>query len=231
MQGLLDGDLIAFRCAASAESDPVDIAIIRADRLMRDILEATQVDSYRVFLSGTENFRKQIDPEYKANRKDKKPPIHLQQVREFLVKEWKAEVQDGIEADDALGIHQTEDTIICSLDKDLLQIAGHHYRWAIGTTKWTKEEERLHISEIDGLRNFFISSLVGDRSDNIIGVDGLGPVKSKRLLDGCESFKEMYDICREQYNDDERYHRNLKLLWILRKHDEEFDPDAIQKQV
>ena len=42
MIALLDGDLVAYRCAASAESDPVDIAIIRADRLMRDILEATE---------------------------------------------------------------------------------------------------------------------------------------------------------------------------------------------
>lgn len=227
MISLIDGDLVAYRCSASAESDPVDIAIIRADRLMRDILEATESEKYRVFLSGTVNFRKEIDPEYKANRKDKPEPIHLQQVREFLIKEWKAEVQDGIEADDALGINQTIETIICSLDKDLLQIPGHHYRWPISTTKWSKEAEYLNISKLDGLRNFYISSLVGDRSDNIVGVDGIGPVKAKKLLNGCESAKEMYEICKEQYNDEERYHRNLKLLWILREHGKVFDPNEV----
>ena len=108
-----------------------------------------------------------------------------------------------------------------------MQIPGQHYKWPISTTKWSKEAEYLNISELDGLRNFYISSLVGDRSDNIVGVDGIGPVKAKKLLNGCESGKEMYEICKEQYNNEERYHRNLKLLWILREHGKVFDPNEV----
>lgn len=227
LQALIDGDLVAYRCAASAEGEPEEIAILRCDKLMRDIIEAVQANSYRAFLTGSNNFRKEIDPEYKANRKDKPPPKWLQQCREFLVREWKAEVADHIEADDLLGINQdkvTRTTIICSLDKDLLQIPGKHYRWQIGTEKWTKQASWHDISYIDGLRHFYSSSLIGDKSDNIKGVDKIGPVKAEKAIVGCEAEQEMFDICRELYKDDERFFRNLKLLWIMREDNDVFDP-------
>lgn len=251
MQSLIDGDLVAYRCAASAENDGLDIAVLRADKLMRDLLEATSSETYRAFLTGSSNFRKQLDPEYKANRKDTVPPQYLQQVREYLVVEWKAEVQDGIEADDALGIYQNKypksqmdgwsiigiDTIICSLDKDLLQVPGKHYRWQIGTNKWTKEAEFLEINYIDGLRSFYKSSLVGDKSDNIRGIQGIGSVRAEKALRDSQDEQSMFNICRSLYNDDERFIRNLKLLWIMREEGDVFDPvkrgliEEIQEQV
>jgi 5'-3' exonuclease len=222
--GLIDGDLVAHRCAASAENDGEDIAILRADRLMRELIEATGVDSYRVFLTGANNFRREVDPEYKANRKGKPLPIYLNQCKEFLVTEWKAEVTDGIEADDALGINQTDETIIISLDKDLLMIPGKHYQWPISGPNWHKDAKFLEVSEFDGLKSFYISSLVGDKSDNIIGVAGIGPVKAERAVSYCETEQQLFDTCRELYGDDERYFRNLKLLWILQEEGEVFDP-------
>ena len=235
MIALIDGDLVAYRCSASAENDGVEIAVTRCDRLMQDILAVTTADSYRVFLTGGNNFRKDIDPEYKANRKDTIPPQYLQQCREHLVVNWKAEVCDGHEADDALGVAQVsawhipveeavEETIICSLDKDLLQIPGKHYRWQIGTSKWTKEAELLNVDYLAGLRSFYISSLVGDKSDNVRGVDGIGKVRADKALIGAETEQEMFDTCRILYNDDERYFRNVKLLWIWREENDIFDP-------
>lgn len=224
MIALIDGDLVAFRCAASANEDGEEISVLRADKLMRELLEATGAESYRVFLTGTENFRKEIDPQYKANRKDKEPPTYLQQTREFLVREWKAEVQDNIEADDALGINQTDSTIICSLDKDLLQVPGKHYRWAIGTATWSKEAQFLEVGYLDGLKSFYRSTLIGDVSDNIVGVYGLGPKKAAKFIDHLNTEQEMFDVCRELYQDDERFFRNLKLLWIMREDGDIFDP-------
>lgn len=226
MIALIDADLVAFRCSASAEEEDVEISILRADKLMRDIIEAVKAPSYRAFLTGSDNFRKQICPEYKANRKDKPPPKWLQHTREFLVTEWKAEVQDGIEADDALGISQDKElstTTICSLDKDLLQIPGKHYRWQIGTSKWTKEAQHLEVSYMDGLRSFYTSCLVGDKSDNIRGVEGIGPVKAEKALRDSLDEQSMFDICRSLYSDDSRFLRNLKLLWIMREEGDIFN--------
>lgn len=202
------GDLVAFRCAASAEQEEADIACIRAHKLVEEILADVAATSYKLFLTGQNNFRKKLDPKYKANRKDKEPPRHLQAVREFLVTQHKAEVCQGYEADDALGMEQKAfGTVICTLDKDLKQVPGHHYNWV--------KKEFFVVTPDEGLKSFFASSLIGDRSDNIIGVAGIGPVKAERILSAVLP-EEYYQTCRKLYNDDERYHRNLSLLWIWR---------------
>jgi 5'-3' exonuclease len=106
---LIDADLIAFRCAASAEHDPSDIAEIRVNELMQRILYETNATDYIGFLTGSNNFRYELYPQYKANRKDKPRPTHLDVCKELLVKQWKCKVTDGIEADDALGIEQDKE--------------------------------------------------------------------------------------------------------------------------
>ena len=227
MQALIDGDLVAYRCSASAEAEPVEIAKVRADKLMRQLLDDTKADSYRCFLSGGHNFRKDIDPNYKANRTQPRP-IHLEDVREFLVLEWKAEVTDGIEADDAMGIAQDKEgkeTTIVSLDKDMLQVPGLHYRWGISGAGWVKDPQWLNISYEEGLLSFYISALVGDVSDNIRGAAGIGKAKAPRLLSGLHTEQEMYKVSLEMYNgDQERLNTNLKLLWIMRKEGDIFCP-------
>ena len=209
MISLVDGDLVAYRSAASAEKEEVDIACLRAAKTMEEILADTGAASYKAFLTHSDsNFRKTIDPQYKANRKDIVRPRHLPAVQEFLVTYFKAEWCNGYEADDALGMEQCEDSIICSLDKDLKQIPGLHYNWV--------KKEFTTISPREALFNLYVSSLIGDRSDNIIGVAGLGVVKAARALADYEP-DEYYQRCRELYNDDERFHRNMQLLYIWRK--------------
>jgi len=103
---LIDGDIVAYRCAAASENDSKEVAVLRASDLMSRILQETQAESYHLFLTGSENFRYKYNPEYKANRKDTPRPQYLQDVRESLVVDWKASVEDGQEADDAMGIMQ-----------------------------------------------------------------------------------------------------------------------------
>ena len=83
---LIDGDLVAYRCAATVPEDvEKDVAFYRMDVLIQQIIEATDATQYRVFLTGKNNFRKKINPEYKANRKDTVPPVYLQDCRQYLV--------------------------------------------------------------------------------------------------------------------------------------------------
>lgn len=206
---LIDADLVAFRCAATVqEYEPVDVAIYRVDVLMRQILEATESEQYKSFLTGRGNFRKVINTEYKANRKDKEPPCYLQDCREYLIKEWNAVVSEGVEADDLLGIEQTDETVVCSLDKDLLMIPGVHFNWT--------KLEYTHVDQLDGLRTFYKQMLIGDRSDNIFGVDKIGPVKAAKLIDHLEDEQDMYDIVLGLYNDEySRFIMNAQCLWIM----------------
>lgn len=217
---LIDADLIAYRCAATAENDPVEVAEVRVDELMRRILHETNALTYKAYLTGKDNFRKEIYPEYKANRKDKPEPIWLQACRDHLIKYWNAQVVDGREADDELGIEQTAhglDSINCSIDKDLLQIPGYHYNFV-------RSEERF-VSPYDGLRNFYSQLITGDASDNIPAFDGKfrssTPKFVQKLLDPLLDITEeidMYKHCLDiwGYNED-LMHRNAKCLWIMRK--------------
>lgn len=107
MIALIDGDIVAYRCSAACENEPVEIALIRTYDMMQNILDETGASSYKCFLSGDNNFRYTINPDYKQNRKDKVDPIHRQACKDFLVSDWNAIVVDGYEADDALSMEQT----------------------------------------------------------------------------------------------------------------------------
>ena len=223
MRALIDGDIVVYRGAASAEKEEQWVALARADQMIQDILADTGSDSYSVYLTGTDNFRREIAPSYKANRPDERP-AHWQAVREFLVTHHKAEICNGHEADDQLGIQQDKErgtTVICSIDKDLLQIPGRHYNFV------KKTFQEVGIDE--GLEHLYLQSLIGDRSDNIIGVAGIGPVKATQALDGLLP-EEWYDKCRELYNDDERFHLNMKLLYIWQKPNDIWQPPTKEQQ-
>jgi 5'-3' exonuclease len=214
MLALVDADTIAYRCAASCEPtkikperEPLDLAIRRADELCYRILSDAQSEKYRFFLTGSENFRKLIYPEYKANRARLPRPEWLEPVREFLITEWKAEIATGCEADDYLGIYATQDSIICGNDKDLLQIPGQHYNFVTGNFLWVDDEAAAMA--------LWSQMLIGDPSDNLPGIDGLGKVKARRRLEGL-SPREMEDTVRSLYTACGRdfllYHRLYRLI-------------------
>jgi 5'-3' exonuclease len=211
MRALIDGDIVAYRAACSAQDEEPWIAMSRADKTVQDILAETHATSYSLYLTGSSNFRRDLTETYKANRPDSRP-VHWQSVRDFLVTQHKAEICEGCEADDYLGINQDSiggSTVICSIDKDLLQIAGNHYNFV--------KKEFRSITVEEGVRNLYTQALVGDRSDNIIGIAGIGPVKAERAFSYLTTEVELYNVCRELYNDDERLHLNMKLLYIWRK--------------
>lgn len=203
---------------------------MRVSQMMHSILDTVDADTFRVFLSGADNFRYDINPEYKANRKDTPDPRWRAACKEFLVTEWEAEVTEGYEADDALGIHQTKDTIICSIDKDLNMVPGLHYSWPIVRKGVTVREGIIYeVSEIDAIKSFFISLLVGDRVDNIIGVQGIGPVKAAKIINPLESEKDMYNAVCKLYNDPDRLDMNIDCLWIQRKEHTRWDYPSVNQ--
>lgn len=212
---LIDADVVAFRCAASAEPtkikpyrEPIEMAIRRAEELIYRIFADMNTDNYKGFLTGKGNFRKVIDPSYKANR-TKPEPAYLQDLRQYMILDWKMEVVDGIEADDAIGMASTEDTIICSNDKDLRQIPGGFYNFTVNKFEV--------IDEITAAQVPYSLMLIGDSTDNISGVDRIGKKTAAKIIqeygDDIDGLKKRV---QELYNDDERFYRNLLLVKVLR---------------
>jgi len=133
------------------------------------------------------------------------------------VSELNAEVADeGLEADDMLGIYQTDDTIICSLDKDLLQIPGKHFSWEINGKGWTRPDTFVEQTELEGLRLFYEQCIKGDRSDNIKGIEGMGEKKARILLEPAQTEQEMLQVVLNAYGNEEEFLMNASCLWILR---------------
>lgn len=228
MIAFIDGDIVAFRCAATAEENEEWVALARTKELTELILQEVGATEYKIFLTGKGNFRKEIWPQYKANREGKPIPKHLNICRDYLVKDWQAEVINGIEADDALGIYQTsyhalfDGCIICSIDKDLLQIPGLHYNWV--------KKVFSTITIVSAIRNFYTQLLVGDPADNIRGCPGIGKAKAPKILDGCETEQEMFDAVRIAYNNDELMFLNAQLLYIKRSYTDCWSPAKFLKQ-
>lgn len=222
MIALIDGDIICFRVGFTTEQEPVGIAKARVDQMLENISQASGSTEFMVYLSDDRenNFRAKLNPEYKANR-TKPAPKWLPQIRQHLLDEWQGILAVGEEADDALGIQQTSfnekgtQSIICTVDKDLKQIAGLHYNFVTG--------EFSEVSYEQGVAYFYQQLLIGDRIDNIRGIDGIGVVKAGRIIGACDTEYDMFNAVKELYDNDERLLMNGKMLWIRRKPNEEWE--------
>lgn len=229
MLALIDADLIGYRIAFACKDESLKTAKNTLSNYVADILtcfvdhtfDGCYVDRWQLFLTGKGNFRESIavTAVYKGNRTAPKPS-HLSELRSFMVSGWGAIVVNGQEADDAISIEATankDNCIIVSLDKDLDQVAGWHYNFV--------KNIGYYIDEWQGTKNFYKQILTGDSADNIIGLSGIGPVKSEALLQHCTTEEELYQACVEAYDGNEqRVIENASLLWLRRVPDQQWTP-------
>lgn len=217
MIALIDSDTPIFNTALSAENDPLWVATSRLDKSIESIIQRSGCTSYKLFVAGKGNFRYEIEPNYKANRRNLKQPKWRYACKDHLIKTWGAIEATGMESDDAVSIHQSSSSIICAIDKDLLQVPGKHFSWAISRKgSIVREELFREVTPLEGIRTFYRQMLIGDTSDNIIGVHKVGEAKSAKLINELTSEEDMIAVVKELYNDDERFEINANLLWILR---------------
>lgn len=215
---LTDADIVAYRCAASAENNLVEDAYDKVDDLMGYIIQETvsfpTSDTFKCYLSGKSNFRHTVAKThgYKANRTQPKP-IHLAATRDYIVREYGAVISVGCEADDLIAMEvmkgDPETTVIASLDKDFLTVPCWMFNFTKGT--WT------YSTEWDALKYFYEQILTGDRADNIVGIYKVGPVKAKKILEGATTDTELFQKCVDAYEGDlDRVIENGQLLWLQR---------------
>ena len=134
-------------------------------------------------VKGKGNYRKELSSDYKSTRPelDKDVRDKLNYLHKHAVSKGAIQA-DGMEADDLVSIwarealDRKEEYVICGIDKDLLQIPGHHYNYGKDTWQLINEEEALH--------NLYIQCLTGDNADNIPGLKGIGPKKAAKILAG-----------------------------------------------
>lgn len=227
---LIDADIIGYRVGFTTQDTSEEIAHVRTDELIRRIAHQTEAKDYQCFLSGEDNFRYLLYPEYKGNRIGKPKPIHLEAIREHIVRYHSGKIINGREADDELCIEHAargEGSIIASIDKDLLQSPGWHFNFV--------KEVVTYVTPLDGLRAFYTQVIAGDGADNIPSYDGKVrnqvPQFIQRLIMPLYEMTDeqtMYDYVRDVYlescigNQEDDYalkdmHRNAKLLYLMRR--------------
>ena len=214
MIALLDLDIFCYRVGFTTEEEPDYIAASRIDTMIEECLIAVQATEHKGFLTGSSNFRKDIYPEYKANRVQAKPK-HLNFLKDHLTANWGATQVEKLEADDLLAMNQDYygtngiySTVLCSIDKDLLTVPGYHYNFV--------KKEFTTIDYLEGTKRFYKQFLTGDKADNIIGIAGIGPVGANKLIDHLTNELDMFNIVKSIYNDDERFLMNGRCLWMKR---------------
>lgn len=166
---------------------------------------------------------------YKAGRPPK--PYWLAHIRQRLLDKWGAAEVFGFEADDALSMFANSDTVLSHIDKDINMVPGWHYNHVTGEVykiedglgKLVYEDNKLKKG---GLIFFYAQLLMGDSTDNIPGINKVGPKKAYGLLKSCLDEEEAYNVVRQlyvqQYGDRalEAIHEIADLIWMCRKEDE-----------
>ena len=182
---LIDADYTVYKCCASAEYDidyGEDVIVVGSrfseayanvqrdlDKIKSEFFDPDVI----LFFSDSTNFRKSVDPSYKGHRNRKKPCGYKRVINE-LAKDYRVVKLPTLEADDAIGIWQTEhdDCIIVSPDKDMRQIPGRLYDL----------KEHTDISEVEGWQWFLIQTLAGDSTDGYSGAPGFGVKTSSKFF-------------------------------------------------
>lgn len=210
-----------------AEGQPEANAIWNLNNGLEHLLASWNIRDYHLFVTGGNNFRYAVYPEYKANRTSVRPE-HLQACKAHLMSAYGATQSEGCEADDLIGIEAYkrlalgEPYVVMSIDKDLNMIEGLHYSPEIkkgGVI--VREAQRYHVSPNDAIRFFYYQLLVGDTTDNVKGVKGIGARKAERALRDISEEAALYNVARSLYDSTEEMEMNARVLWIWRKENDD----------
>jgi hypothetical protein len=151
--------------------------------------------TYTVLMDGDGNFRSRLATmrPYKGNRSSHSKPLFYNDLRQYLLDAWDAEVVHGQETDDEMAIRQTgnKNSIIVAVDKDMLQVPG----WHLNPNKGFKK-----ISKQEGDWRLYVQCLTGDTVDNIPGAYKIGPAAAKKLVTPKMSVEEMWDAVLHGYD-------------------------------
>ena len=208
---LVDGDIVAYKISYSCEEaihwgddmwtlhSDAEEGRIQVDIYLENLKQELEAKNITVFLSDSQNFRKEFFPEYKANRKNVRKPLILKAMREHLIKEWGALVEEKLEADDYIGIEATVDDsnydrVIVSIDKDFKTVPCYLYN------PDKSDEGVLKISKWEADRNHLHQTLTGDSSDNYSGCPKIGPKTADKLFAGKEEQFELWEAVLKQFD-------------------------------
>lgn len=173
-------------------------------KLIKDIIEKNKkCEIIATFDKCSKNFRKEINPEYKANRKKSDSNLTLQiklaedfcrevNIRTLFDLYYEADDIIASVADQCQNLEKYDEIIVISTDKDLMQLVNEKIKILNPFTKTTFD--RNSVIEKFGIEpeqiNLYLA-LCGDSSDNIKGIAGVGQKTAVKIIQNSRNPLEM----------------------------------------
>ena len=206
---LVDGSGYIFRAfyalppMSRADGTPVNAVYGFMNMLIQLINDCGCSHMVVVFDAARRNFRNDIYPEYKKNRKEIPPelipqfPLIREVCRVLNVPQIEME---GFEADDLIATYarlareQGKSVKIISADKDLMQLMQ-------SDVELYDPMKKKNLSQADVLNKFGVlpdkvvdvQSLMGDSIDNVPGATGIGPKTAAQLINEFHSLDGIFE--------------------------------------
>ena len=179
-------------------------------RFLVDLLEQHEPDYVGVVFDAGHSFREEVHPEYKATREKMPEELEASLPRcRDLVEAFRVPVveAENWEADDVIGTLAAQaeaeglHTVVISGDKDFYQLVDDHV-WLLNPgrgghapveAEWVTREnasERLGVPP-EKVTDYL--ALIGDSSDNVPGVRGIGEKTAPKLLDAWGSVEAVLE--------------------------------------
>lgn len=206
---LIDGSAYIFRAyhaiggLSNSKGFPTGAIFGFTNMIMKTLRDKTPSRIAVIFDAPGPTFRHERYPAYKANRPEAPQDLKAQIPKILeLVQAYRLPMLSitGFEADDVIATLTRRarsldwNVIVVSADKDLTQLVCD------GVTMWDPQKDALYDAK--GVKDKFgvlpeqmldYLSLVGDSSDNIPGVRGIGPKTATSLIQEFGSLHEIYD--------------------------------------
>lgn len=186
---LIDADSIVYIIAWHHKDSEEFFVVQAVDSIVNEILKKTEATHYLGAFTASHNFRYDIYKyaDYKGHRGEKPEWVGKWEVfiKNYLMTKWGFVMPVGIEADDVLSgypyvMKDDMEVVYCSPDKDLRQLPGLHFDY-----KKMDDGSIETVSKEKASYNFYMQLLMGDSTDNIKGIPGMGEVKAAKLLSEC----------------------------------------------
>lgn len=233
---LVDGNSLMYR-AYYGMGDPTKMkpnskgiytnAVNAFIRMIHNLLDSEYDNCLIAFDAGKHTFRHNIQPDYKAGRSHMPDEMRMQiaYLKDFLTLSNIAQFEIAeYEADDIIGTlskkgeNEGYHVDVYSSDKDLLQLVSDNTTVHM-TKKGMSELEDFtpsyfkEVYSIEPSQFIDLKALMGDKSDNISGIPGIGPKKGIKLLQTYGSVEGIIEHIDDiKGSDHDKFANNIELL-------------------
>lgn len=207
---IIDGNSLAFRAfyalpfLSNSEGTPTGAVFGFMNMFLKVVEECSPTHIAIAFDYGKKTFRNQIFADYKGTRKETPEELRTQfPILKDLLRKMGITVieKEGFEADDIIGTLAKTlpgQKIVLSGDRDLLQLIDDNVEvWlthkGISEIHKTDEDTLLRDYGITPKQVIDLKALMGDTSDNIPGIQGIGPKTATSLVQQFESIENLYE--------------------------------------